>query len=144
MNGNKILIIVLALLVISILAFATVFFLSGGGRAFVREVALQEDVKTVIIPINGSFQTNLKGSKSIISVNYQIEVIDDKKFLAIMNERDPEARSKVLDILRDKTNEDVNGTRGKKELEQQILQCYRSMFGQAKIINIYIDDIVTQ
>ena len=64
--------------------------------------------------------------------------------LLAIDTRDSEARSKVLDILRDKTWEDVEGTVGKKSLEREILNCYRSLYGQSRIISVYIDDIVTQ
>ena len=109
-----------------------------------REGGRAEDAKTVIIPASDRFQTNLKGTKSIISMNVYLEVVEDKKLLEAIKIRDPEARSKVLDILRDKTLEDVEGTVGKKALEKEILNCYRSLYGQASIICAYIDDIVTQ
>lgn len=54
-------------------------------------------------------------------MNVYLEVVEDKKLLETIEMRDPEARSKVLDILRDKTWEDVEGTVGKNPLKRRYL-----------------------
>jgi flagellar FliL protein len=143
MKGKKILIIILAFLVMVALVFAAVFIVTGS-MMDKREGGKAEESKTVIIPASDKFQTNLKGTRSIISMNVYLEVVEDKRLLETIEMRDPEARSKVLDILRDKTWEDVEGTSGKKSLEREILNCYRALYGQSSIISVYIDEIVTQ
>ena len=105
------------------------------------EVGEDKVMKTVIIPASDKFQTNREGTRSIISMNVYLEVVEDKKLLETIEMR-TEARSKVLDILRDKTWEDVEGTVGK-SLEKEILNCYRALYGQSRIISAYIDEIVT-
>jgi len=143
MKGNKILIIVLAFLVMVAVVFAAVFIVTGSMMEK-REGGKAEKAKTVIIPASDKFQTNLKGTRNIISMNVYLEVVEDKKLIETIELRDPEARSRVLDILRDKTWEDVDGTVGKKSLEREILNCYRALYGQSSIISVYIDEIVTQ
>jgi flagellar FliL protein len=133
----------LAFLVMVAVVFAAVFIVTGS-MMDKREGSKAEETKTVIIPASDKFQTNLKGTRSIISMNVYLEVVEDKKLLETIEMRDPEARSKVLDILRDKTWEDVEGTVGKKSLEREILNCYRALYGQSRIISVYIDEIVTQ
>ena len=143
MKGKNILIILLAFVVMVAVVFAAVFIVTGS-MMDKREGSKAEETKTVIIPASDKFQTNLKGTRSIISMNVYLEVVGDKKLLETIEMRDPEARSKVLDILRDKTWEDVEGTVGKKSLEREILNCYRALYGQSRIISVYIDEIVTQ
>ena len=143
MNGKNILFILLAFVVMVVVVFIAVYIVTGS-MAAKGEVGDDKEMKTVIVPASDRFQTNLKGTRSIISMNVYLEVVEDKKLLETIETRDPEARSKVLDILRDKTWEDVEGTVGKKSLEREILNCYRTLYGQSRIISVYIDDIVTQ
>ena len=77
-------------------------------------------------------------------MNLQIEVIDDKKVLNTMDERNAELRSKILDIIRDRTLEEVEGTEGKQLLEKEILRCVQGLFDKDKVFNVFIDDIVVQ
>lgn len=143
MKGKNILFILLAFVVMVVVVFIAVYIVTGS-MAAKGEVGDDKKMKTVIVPASDRFQTNLKGTRSIISMNVYLEVVEDKKLLETIETRDPEARSKVLDILRDKTWEDVEGTVGKKSLEREILNCYRTLYGQSRIISVYIDDIVTQ
>ncbi|HOC09700.1 MAG: flagellar basal body-associated FliL family protein [Clostridiales bacterium] len=143
MKGKNILFILLAFVVMVVVVFIAVYIVTGS-MAAKGEVGDDKEMKTVIVPASDRFQTNLKGTRSIISMNVYLEVVEDKKLLETIETRDPEARSKVLDILRDKTWEDVEGTVGKKSLEREILNCYRTLYGQSRIISVYIDDIVTQ
>lgn len=144
MSEKKLLIILIAFVSVGILLFVSLFFIYGGGIAVNEKTNMPKETKTVIIPGSSKFQTNLKGTRNIISLSFQIEILEDKKLLAIMDNREPEARSRVLNILRDKSVEDTNGTQGKIALEKEILNCYRSLYGETSIINIYIDDIVIQ
>jgi flagellar FliL protein len=141
MTGKKLFKFLSVLFVAVIIVFAAAFLITGGGMAARGEAG---ESKTIIIPASDKFQTNLKGTKSIISMSVHLEVIEDKKLLGTIKIRDPEARSRVLDILRDKTIEEVSGTEGKKTLEREILGCYRSLYGQANILSTYIDDFITQ
>jgi flagellar FliL protein len=143
MKGKNILFILLAFVVMVVVVFIAVYIVTGS-MAAKGEVGDDKEMKTVIVPASDRFQTNLKGTRSIISMNVYLEVVEDKKLLETIETRDPEARSKVLDILRDKTWEDVEGTVGKKSLEREILNCYRTLYGQSRIISVYIDDIVMQ
>jgi len=144
MNGKKLFIFVLALVVTGVLIFAAALVAARGGIINVGEANSNKEVKTVIVPGNSKFQTNLKGARSIIIFSYYIETLKDKKLLQVLEEWDPEARSRVLNIIRDKTAEDVTGTQGKISLEREILDCYRPLYGKEGIINIYIDDLITQ
>jgi flagellar FliL protein len=141
MTGKKLFKLLSVLLVAVIIVFAAAFLITGGGMAAKGE---DGESKTAIIPASDKFQTNLKGTRSIISMSVHLEVIEDKKLLGTIKIRDPEARSRVLDILRDRTAEEVNGTEGKKALERDILSCYRSLYGESNILSVYIDDIVVQ
>ena len=144
MKGNKLIIFALALVVTGVLILVAVLIVVGSDSISIGEAGSNKEVKTVIVPAKGEFRTELIGARSFIYMNIHIETIEDKKLLEVMERRDPEARSKVLDILRDKTVEDVNGTQGKISLEREILDCYRSLYGKEGIINIYIDDIIIQ
>ncbi len=137
MKGKKIILIVLLLIVVVALSFT-------GALLYSKAMPKEKKVDTIIYSVGSKFQTNLKESRSIISLNLQLEVEEDKKLLASLEERNPELRSRILDIIRDKTVEDVAGTAGKRMLEQEILSCLRSIFGKDKIIDAFIDDIVVQ
>jgi len=134
-KGKKILLISISVIIIMIIA-VVVFY----SQASIEE----KEIETMIYSPGSKFQTNLKDSRSLISISIQIEVVDEKKFLVSIEERNPELRSKILDILRDKTVEDVNGRTGKKMLESEILACLRKMFDKDMVVNLYIDDIVVQ
>lgn len=137
MNGKKILLLILLIIVVAVLSF-------GGAYLYSKISTKEKKVETIIYSTGSRFQTNLKDSRSIISLNLQMEVAEDKKLLASLEERNPELRSKVLDIIRDKTVEDVEGTTGKQMLEKEILSCIKGIFDKDKIFNIFIDDIVVQ
>jgi flagellar FliL protein len=123
-------------IIAGIIIFVAVYSFLGAKAA--------DNEKTVIIPTGPKYQTNLKDCNSILLISYQIEVKEDKKLLAQIEERNTEVRSRVLDILRDKTREDIEGTRGKTNLETEILKYYHTLFGEDEILNVFIDDIVVQ
>ncbi len=142
MKEKTLLIIILSIVLTGVLVTMAVLMIMGNGIPIGNSDGTAVEIKTVIVPGDNKYQTNLKGTRSIISLNFQTEILEDKELLYTMEQRKPEARSKVLDILRDKTVEDTKGTEGKKALEREILNCYRALYGDTSIINIYIDDIV--
>ncbi len=142
MKGKTLFVIVLSIVLTGVLVAVAVLMIVGNGTPIGVNAETAGEFKTIIVPEGNKYQTNLKGTRSIISLDFQAEVREDKELLYKMEQRKPEARSKVLDILRDKTVEDTEGTAGKKALEREILNCYRSLYGDTSIINIYIDDIV--
>jgi flagellar FliL protein len=137
MKGKKIFVVILIVLITVAAASSSVYF-------YMRQDSEEKKIETVIVSLGDKFQTNLKDSRSIISINLQVEVQKDKKLLLTLQERNPEIRSRVLDILRDKTAEDVNGTLGKQSLEKQILQYLQASFGKDRVVSVFIDDIVVQ
>lgn len=136
MSIKRIFLIIMLVILAGVIVFAAVY-------TYMSINAGRQD-KTVIIPTGGKFQTNLKDSRNIILLSYQVEVERDKKLIALIEERSTQIRSKVLDILRDKTVEEVEGTQGKTALEKEILQYYHSLFDNDRITNVFIDDLVVQ
>ncbi|MBA1333863.1 MAG: hypothetical protein HPY66_0256 [Firmicutes bacterium] len=137
MKGKKIILLILTLV-------AVIFITAAGVYVYTSRTPAEKKTETIILSIGDKFQTNLKDSRSIISISIQLEIQKDKKLMQTLEERNAEIRSKILDILREKTVEDVNGKTGKQNLEMQTLQYLQQSFGKEKVVSVFIDDFVVQ
>lgn len=140
MKTKKILLIAAAVFVAILVIIMSVMLFTNFNSLHKGE----EKVETAIYPVDDNFQTNLKDSRRIISLSVKVEIVEDKELLKDLDRRKPEMRSKILDIIRAKTIEEVDGSAGKQALEKEILTCVRSIFGKDRVVNVYIDDMVVQ
>jgi len=82
--------------------------------------------------------TNLKKSHIIIIQGAE------KKTVKILEERTPQIRDLIIQILRGKTDQDVEGPEGQEKLKNDIKNQINKIIGERKIVNVYFEEFIVQ
>ncbi|KUJ91474.1 MAG: flagellar basal body-associated protein FliL [Thermoanaerobacter thermocopriae] len=91
----------------------------------------------------GEFITNLKGDRKFVKATIKLQVAD-KNTLKILEERTPQIRDLIIQILRGKTDQDVEGPEGQEKLKNDIKNEINKIIGEGKIVNVYFDEFIVQ
>lgn len=86
---------------------------------------------------------NIKDSKRIVKAKITIET-NDKKALEIIKEKQFLIRDDINKIIRNKTEENLQGKEGQIELQGKIKESLKKLFNEEKITNVYFDDLIIQ
>ncbi|MBZ2173866.1 flagellar basal body-associated FliL family protein [Schnuerera sp. xch1] len=86
---------------------------------------------------------NVNDSKRILKVKVTIET-DDEKALEVLDRKRFLIRDDINKIIRDKTEEDLNGTDGQVKLQDEIEESLIDLFNDEIISNIYFNDFIMQ
>lgn len=89
------------------------------------------------------FVTNLKGDDKFIKAGVELEVYD-KNVLNELKDQNPKIRDAILQILRNKTAQDLEGSAGQAKLQNEIKNEINKILGADKITNVYFDDFIVQ
>ncbi|AEM78808.1 flagellar FliL protein [Thermoanaerobacter thermohydrosulfuricus] len=91
----------------------------------------------------GEFITNLKGDGKFVKATIELQVAD-KNILKTLEERNPQIRDLIIQILRGKTEQDVEGPEGQEKLKNDIKNEINKIIGEGKIVNVYFDEFIVQ
>ncbi len=86
---------------------------------------------------------NIKDSKRIVKVKITIET-KDKKALDTIEGKQFLIRDDINKIIRNKTEEDLQGKEGQVELQGEIKESLKKLFNEENITNVYFDDLIIQ
>ncbi|HHW56554.1 MAG TPA: flagellar basal body protein FliL [Clostridia bacterium] len=91
----------------------------------------------------GEFITNLRGNNKFVKVSVELQVAD-KNTLKVLEERNPQIRDLIIQILRGKTEQDIEGPEGQQRLKTDIKNEINKILGEGKIVNVYFDEFIVQ
>jgi len=135
MNSKTILIVIVAV----ILSFGVAFLYFN---SFASTNKPQEITYYNYSP-GGEFITNLKGDGKFVKATIELQVAD-KNILKTLEERNPQIRDLIIQILRGKTEQDVEGPEGQEKLKNDIKNGINKIIGEGKIVNVYFDEFIVQ
>ncbi|MDI6604119.1 MAG: flagellar basal body-associated FliL family protein [Thermoanaerobacteraceae bacterium] len=89
------------------------------------------------------FVTNLKGDNKFIRAVIEFQVTD-KTLLDSLQKENPKIRDVIIQILRNKSSDDIDGAQGQLKLQNEIKTEVNKIIGSDKIKNVYFDDFIVQ
>lgn len=88
----------------------------------------------------GEMISNLKDTSRKVKLNIKIE-LTDKKLLKKL-ETNSYIKHKIFEIVRDKTEDELNGKAGQVNLQTEITKMLQELFATENIINIYFEEFI--
>lgn len=86
---------------------------------------------------------NIRDSKKIMKVKITIET-NNKKTLEMLSEKQFLIRDDINKIIRNKTEEEIQGEEGQVGLQKEIKDSLGKLFNNNTITNIYFNDLIIQ
>ncbi|CCQ95537.1 putative Flagellar basal body-associated protein FliL [[Clostridium] ultunense Esp] len=86
---------------------------------------------------------NIKDSKKIMKVKITIET-SNKKTLDMLGEKQFLIRDDINKIIRNKTEDEIQGEEGQVGLQKEIKESLVKLFNNSTITNIYFNDLIIQ
>lgn len=127
---------ILILLVI-ILSFGAAFLY------FNNFMAKPKDIKYYNYSPGNEFVTNLKDDNKFVKAVIELQV-NDKNTLKDLQDQNAKIRDLIIQILRSKTPNDVDGPQGQLKLQNDIKNEINKAIGPGKVINVYFDEFIVQ
>ncbi|SNX55510.1 flagellar basal body-associated FliL family protein [Thermoanaerobacterium sp. RBIITD] len=132
MKNNYIIIILLVI----IIAF-------GGAYFYFNNTAKPTTITYYNYSPGKEFVTNLKGDNKFVRAVIELQV-SDKNVLNELQKQNPQIRNIILQILRNKTPQDLDGSSGQLKLQNEIKNEINKILGADKVNNVYFDDFIVQ
>ncbi|MGD8292798.1 MAG: flagellar basal body-associated FliL family protein [Desulfobacterales bacterium] len=103
-----------------------------------------KDLLGPIYPLD-TFIVNLadKGGKRYLRISIDLE-LESEELESEVEKRLPQVRDSILTILPTKRFEDINTTKGKTDLRDQMLSSLNGLLARGQITNIYFKEFVVQ
>lgn len=131
------------LLVIIVLLFALTLGISAGIFIFSNNSEVREkEVKTYPLTLEEMY-CNIKDSRRIMKIKVTVETTSKKTFEE-MNEKQFLIRDEVNKIVRNLTEEELEGKEGQINLQNKIKENLIELFSDQNITNVYFDDFIIQ
>lgn len=86
---------------------------------------------------------NVKDSKKIVKVKITIET-NNKETLELLEKKQFLIRDDINKIIRNKTEEELQGEEGQVKLQKEIKESLIKLFNDETITNVYFDDLIIQ
>ncbi|MFU0801113.1 MAG: flagellar basal body-associated FliL family protein [Xylanivirga thermophila] len=99
--------------------------------------------KNIVLSTGAPFITNLKDSGAILKTEIYIEVIDEQS-QKVVEDNIPKVRDRIISILRDVTEKDINQQEIQENLKNMIKKDLQSTLKIDNITNIYFNEFVIQ
>lgn len=136
MNKKNILIVILILmLALSLGILAGMFFFSNNATA------KEKDLKVYTLTLDEMY-CNIKSSRKIMKITVTVETTS-KKAYEEMNNKQFLIRDEVNKIVRNSTEEELEGKEGQVYLQNKIKKSLEDLF-EAQNVNVYFDDFIIQ
>lgn len=131
------------LLVIIVLLFALTLGISAGIFIFSNNSEVREkEVKTYPLTLEEMY-CNIKDSRRIMKIKVTVETTSKKTFEE-MNKKQFLIRDEVNKIVRNSTEEELEGKEGQINLQNKIKENLIELFSDQNITNVYFDDFIIQ
>lgn len=137
MSKRTIIIIIVILFMVLITGIiAGLFLFSNNSEKKIKEI------KTYDLTMDEMY-CNVKESKRIVKIKITIETIKEKS-LEKINEKQFLIRDEVNKIIRNLTEDELQGKDGQNNLQRAIKQSLVELFNDENISNVYFDDFIIQ
>lgn len=137
MSRKKIIIIAVIILLITLSLVAIFSFL------YVKSKADVNKPKERFYFDVGEMYSNVKDSSSIVKVDITIEVTD-KELLKILEKKKFLINNQINEIIRSKTEKELEGSDGQVLLQKEITVKLAKLFNTEDITNIYFKELIVQ
>lgn len=137
MSRKKIIIIAVIILLITLSLVAIFSFL------YVKSKADTNKPKEKFYFDVGEMYSNVKDSSSIVKVDITIEVTD-KELLKILERKKFLINNQINEIIRSKTEKELEGSDGQVLLQKEITAKLAKLFNTEDITNIYFEELIVQ
>ncbi len=91
----------------------------------------------------GEMYANVKDSRKILKVNIEVETINEK-LKETFDEKRPKMTNSILELLRNKTEEELSGEKGQKALRQQVLKSIKQVIPSDEIMDVFFVEFIVQ
>lgn len=141
METKKIILIVVLVVVILFAIFGTImgFFLTKNNK---NNQDNNKEAEKYYITVDDMY-CNLRESKRIVKIKATIEITDKNSYEKIQN-KEFLIRDEVNKIIRNKKEEELQGSDGQEKLQLEIKNNLVSLFDDNKIDNVYFNDLIIQ
>lgn len=136
------------IIIFSVIGFVLTAAVVGGAFHYysnkkVKEAGKQVKIETAIYSI-GEMYANLKESRKILKVNIDLEIASGTKIEEILNNKKSQIANDILQIIRNKQEEELSGDQGQKLLRKEILKSIKNIEPSDDIINVYFVEFIIQ
>lgn len=139
-NRNQILIVILVLVIILTIIGVVL------GIVFFRNKNVNSNnikqLETYDLTLEDMY-CNIKDSKKIVRVKITVET-NNKKTLELLTEKQFLIRDDINKIIRNKSEEELQGKEGQVKLQKEINESLIELFNDGTITNIYFNDLIIQ
>lgn len=132
----------LIVLVILIVVLAVGGIVAGVTFYRVRMTNNSNNIETFNLTLDDMY-SNIKDSKKIVKSKITI-VVSNKNTYQNLEEKQYLIRDNINKIIRNKTEDDLQGKEGQKNLQAEIETNLVDLFNDNSIINVYFDDFIIQ
>ena len=91
----------------------------------------------------GEIYSNLSESKKLVKINPTVETTDEK-FVETLTNKNYIIRNEINEIIRSKSEDEIKGSDGQKQLQDSILTRLNKVFNTQVITNVYFKDFIVQ
>ncbi|MCF6466304.1 hypothetical protein C3E90_10510 [Clostridium sp. Cult2] len=141
MNNRNIVLIIILILVIIFAILGVVL-----GITYYRNNnannSTRKQLETYNLTLDDMY-CNIKDSKKIMKVKITIET-SDKKTLELLSEKQFLIRDDINKIIRNKTEDKIQGEEGQTALQKEIKESLVKLFNDSTITNVYFNDLIIQ
>ncbi|MGF7057159.1 flagellar basal body-associated FliL family protein [Brassicibacter mesophilus] len=91
----------------------------------------------------GEMYCNLKNSNRIVKINTTVEM-NNEELIVSLEEKSFLIKDEINKIIRNKTEQDIEGSEGQLSLQKEITEKLIELFGNTEISNVYFDEFIVQ
>lgn len=135
-KNTVIIIIAILILALALGILAGIFIFSNNSKT------AEKEIKVYPLTLDEMY-CNIKSSRRILKIRVTIETTS-KKFFEEMSEKQFLIRDEVNKIVRNSTEEELEGKEGQVNLQKKIKDSLIELFNDSNITNIYFDDFIIQ
>src|SRR5690554_2108766 len=133
---NVLIVIIILILALSLAIIAGIFIFSNNSNT------KEKEVKTFTLTLEEMY-CNIKESRRILKIKATVETIS-KKTLEEISEKQFLIRDEINKIIRNSTEEELEGKDGQINLQNKIKDNLINLFNDDNITNVYFDDFIIQ
>ncbi|SHD77023.1 flagellar basal body-associated FliL family protein [Schnuerera ultunensis] len=141
MNNRNIILIIILVVVIIFAILGVVLGVTYYRNSKVNDSSGKQ-VETFNLTLDDMY-CNIKDSKKIMKVKITIET-SNKKTLDMLGEKQFLIRDDINKIIRNKTEDEIQGEEGQVGLQKEIKESLVKLFNNSTITNIYFNDLIIQ
>jgi flagellar FliL protein len=139
-NRNTILVILLILVIILAVVGIALGFMYRRNKG-VESTSIKQ-LETFNLTLDDMY-CNIKESKKIVKVKVTVETTNEKTF-KMLGEKQFLIRDDINKIIRNKTEEELQGEEGQVQLQNEIKENLVALFKDETITNVYFNDLIIQ